>query len=1269
VGGLSDPMTMAWAPDGRLFIAEKPGRLKVVAPGGSTATTILDISSRVNHANDRGLLGLAVDSDFASNGYIYLSYTYDVTPLTADSDGAMVSRVGRFTVGANNSVSAETVVLGSYAAGPCPAASNTLDCIPSDGLSHSIGTVLSAPDGTLWIGSGDAADYNRVDPLAFRTYDERSLAGKILHTDRDGRGLPGHSSCPADNDLTHVCTKIHSKGFRNPFRFKLRPNGGLTVGDVGWSTREEVDLIAAPGKSYGWPCYEGTIRTPGYKDRAECAPEYAKEGTAAAHVAPSHDYPHGSSGNAAMGGPEYTGAEYPAGYRGDVFFADYAGGFIRRLELAPDGSVAGVASFAGGWAGVELREMPNGDLAYSDGSTSIKRIVYTPGNRSPLAGAGATPTSGQAPLPVQFSSTASSDPDGDALTYRWDFGDGSAESSQAGPSHTYTQNGTYTARLTVSDGRGLTDSATVTIAVGNQAPVARIDAPLDESLYRASQSIQLRGTASDPQDGMLPASAYRWTVKLFHADHVHPVNSFDGVAAPSFTTGDDHDADSYFEVTLTVTDSGGLSGSQTIQLRPETVRYTLASSPAGAPLSYAGLAGAGPMERSSAIGFRTTISAGERFVSGGREYVFDRWSDGAARQHDVVVPAADSTVTAFYRDAGPANGLVAAFGFEEGSGNRAGDASGRGNDGIAAGATWTAAGRNGKALSFDGVDDWLTVADSPSLDLSTAMSLEAWVKPNVIAKPWQTLFVKEGAGTFSYALYATAGGSAQVNAWWTESDNLYVPPLAQGAWSHLALTSDGTTMRIYVDGVQVGAAAVSGVLPNTAGPLRIAGNAIWNDEFFDGTIDDVRVYDRALSQAEVLADRDTPVGGGSVPPPPPPDTTPPNVTVTSPAGGATVSGSVEIQASASDDVGLQGVQFKVDGQDVGSLDTTAPYRVPWDTRSAANGSHQLTAVARDSAGNTTTSNGVAVTVQNDSTPPTVSVTAPANGSTVSGAVTVRAAASDDVGVQDVQFRLDGQNLGGADTSAPYELSWDTRTASSGSHQLTAVARDAAGNSRTSSPAVSVTVQNQSAVPGLVAAFGFEEASGAAVADASGRGNAGLIAGAARTAAGKNGRALSFDGVDDWLTVADSPSLDLSTGMTLEAWVKPDLLSKPWQALFLKEAPNSFAYALYLTAGGSAQLNAWWTGSQYVYAPPIQQGAWTHVAVTAGASVMRFYVNGTQVRSKAITGSLPATSGPLRIGGTAVWANEFFDGTLDDVRVYDRALSAAQVQQDRNTPVG
>ena len=375
VGGLTIPTTAAWAPDGRLFIAEKSGLLKVVNPGLSTATTILDISDQVNDSYDRGLLGLALDSDFESNGYVYLLYVYDVAPLMPDSDGQMVSRLSRIQVSGSNTVSPETVLLGSHVSGPCPTPSNTVDCIPAEGRSHAIGTVISAPDGTLYVGSGDASSYAEFDPLAFRVYDEQSIAGKLLHVDRDGRGLPGHAFCPGDGNLDHVCTKLHSKGFRNPFRFELRdagsPSESLAVGDVGWSTREEVDFISTPGGSYGWPCYEGTIHTPIYQDDDRCdgpSGEYAKEGTPQAHRPPAYDYEHTAT-NAIVGGPIYPSGDYPDEYDGNMFFGDFAAGFLKVLNLDAGGAVTGTTDFAGGWAGTDLMLTPGGDLAFTDFGT------------------------------------------------------------------------------------------------------------------------------------------------------------------------------------------------------------------------------------------------------------------------------------------------------------------------------------------------------------------------------------------------------------------------------------------------------------------------------------------------------------------------------------------------------------------------------------------------------------------------------------------------------------------------------------------------------------------------------------------------------------------------------------------------------------------------------------------------------------------------------------------------------------------------------------
>jgi hypothetical protein len=186
------------------------------------------------------------------------------------------------------------------------------------------------------------------------------------------------------------------------------------------------------------------------------------------------------------------------------------------------------------------------------------------------------------------------------------------------------------------------------------------------------------------------------------------------------------------------------------------------------------------------------------------------------------------------------------------------------------------------------------------------------------------------------------------------------------------------------------------------------------------------------------------------------DTTPPVVTLTSPAAGAMISGTTAIAANASDNIGVAGVQFRVDGANVGAEDTTAPYSVPWNTASAAGGAHTVTAIARDAAGNVTTAAAVAVTVDNAA--PAVVVTAPAAGSTIAGTISVSANASDNVGVAGVQFRLDGANLGAEDTAAPYAVAWNTATAANGSHSLTAVARDGTGNTATAT-AVTVTVNN------------------------------------------------------------------------------------------------------------------------------------------------------------------------------------------------------------------
>jgi Concanavalin A-like lectin/glucanases superfamily/Viral BACON domain len=210
----------------------------------------------------------------------------------------------------------------------------------------------------------------------------------------------------------------------------------------------------------------------------------------------------------------------------------------------------------------------------------------------------------------------------------------------------------------------------------------------------------------------------------------------------------------------------------------------------------------------------------------------------------------------------PPTGLVGAWGFDEASGASALDSSGAGNVGTLSGPLRTA-GRFGGGLQFDGVNDWVTVADANSLDLTTGMTLEAWVRPAALGTVWRTVVLKEQPGQLVYALYAgTDTASRPSGHVFTTSDRALLGPsaLPLNTWSHLAMTWDGLSLRVYVNGAQVSSSALTGTARTSTSPLRIGGNAVW-PEWFNGIIDEVRVYNRALTAAEIAGDRDTPVGG------------------------------------------------------------------------------------------------------------------------------------------------------------------------------------------------------------------------------------------------------------------------------------------------------------------------------------------------------------------------------------------------------------------------
>jgi len=203
--------------------------------------------------------------------------------------------------------------------------------------------------------------------------------------------------------------------------------------------------------------------------------------------------------------------------------------------------------------------------------------------------------------------------------------------------------------------------------------------------------------------------------------------------------------------------------------------------------------------------------------------------------------------------------------------------------------------------------------------------------------------------------------------------------------------------------------------------------------------------------------------------------------------------------------------------------------------------------------------------------------------------------------------------------------------------------------------------------GLVATYGFEETSGTTVNDASGNGNTGTIKEAVRVNTGKYGKALQFDGINDWVTVNDSATLDLTNAMTLEAWVYPQSLANNGGTVLLKEKSGGAVYNLYAYETGDLPVSSFNDGTYRVIsgtsALPINQ--WTHLVATYDGQYQRLYVNGTQIAQRAQTG-LIQQGGILRIGGNSVWG-EYFKGYIDEVRVYNRALTATEVKNNMAAP--
>jgi glucose/arabinose dehydrogenase/regulation of enolase protein 1 (concanavalin A-like superfamily) len=601
--GLKNPTAIAFATNGDIYIAQQKGAILLYRGGVVQSTPVITIPA--DTGTETGVLGLALDPNFATNGYLYVGYT------TVD----LHSQLSRFTVtggGTTASLTSEVV----YWRG------DQLQI-----FHHAINDVHIGPDGKLWFSVGDN------DPSITNAAVLTNGYGKIHRLNLDG-------TIPSDNPFVNVpgaVPSIYAYGLRNPYRFTFLPNGQAMAEDTGSSYWEELDKIQKGG-NYGWDFYEGNCFSCGY-------------------INPVYAYGHLPTDGAASALAAYSGSVFPSSYSNTVFFGDYNRLDIEAVKFDPtyttevsdtvfDSSVGTIA---------DLQEGPDGDLYYVSIYEGQFWKIYPTGPIAPTASASASPNAGLAPLSVQFSSAGSSDAYGQALAYSWDFGDGSPVSTAANPSHVYASNGTYTATLTVSNGT-TTGSATTQVIVGSSPPNASMLSPAVGAKYDGGQTISFSGSATDTTDGNEPASAFSWQVDFVANGVIQPSYTYEvpgpfystsGVSSGSFTIPNDvsNTPSTFYRVTMTVTDSHGLTSTVVRDIHPNLTSWTVGSNVPGSLVFVDGTLQTTPYTTSDVVGIQHVLIGLPTQVVGGTRYRLNGFVDGSALSDSFTSSAATATYT------------------------------------------------------------------------------------------------------------------------------------------------------------------------------------------------------------------------------------------------------------------------------------------------------------------------------------------------------------------------------------------------------------------------------------------------------------------------------------------------------------------------------------------------------------------------------------------------------------------------------------------------
>lgn len=604
-----DPVSMALAPDGRVFIAEKYGRISIVQDGQLQAEPFLEVEVDID--SERGLCGVVFDPDFETNHYLYIYYT-------VKDEGH--NRISRFKADGNFAIPGSETIL--------------MELDQLTGPFHNAGIMRFGNDGKLYIAVGDGTKSGNAQDL-------NTTLGKILRINPDG-SIP--SDNPFYNETTGNNRAIWTFGHRNPFGLSFDQNTGkLYSSEVGTDKFEEVNEIVK-GKNYGWPLVEGPLS-------GQTPPADYQE--------PLHYYSH-DEGCCAVGISAYSPEEemFPPEYSGKLFFGEYCYDEIRMVD--PNTGESEV--FASGIdRPIGLLTADDGTMYMLDRATednfatsngTLWRIYYT-GSDAPFISVNPRSTLVPVGENAEFSVTVSG---AAPLQFQWQLNGmdipGATDEVLILENPMLSDSGSLV-RCVVSNPFGSLSSEKAELRVtSSHRPTLELLQPVDGHQYRGGETLTLVGQAMDEEEGTLPAEAYRWRVDFHHDDHSHPAfGPVSGVTQAAFEIPQigETSHNVWFRIHVSVTDASGLTTSLERDIFPFKSDIHLLSEPAGFPITIDGQRMPAPHSTTSVVGVLHEVVAAKSFIANDSLYLFRQWDSGETDPSIAVIPPDEGvTKTAIY---------------------------------------------------------------------------------------------------------------------------------------------------------------------------------------------------------------------------------------------------------------------------------------------------------------------------------------------------------------------------------------------------------------------------------------------------------------------------------------------------------------------------------------------------------------------------------------------------------------------------------------------